>query len=673
MEKNYPSYYMPYQDNESEPSDTESETSEKNASGPDFPTFQRQLQYQKSEQQGVYEPLNAPILPTYYINNQTQSQTSLLALRSHDRDITSYPFPVNFSLKPPRIYKDISQIKCVQLIFPNILRGVLGEPMHVNSSITSAISTTKSQTNISTAISLYAGCVDQASATHSFSISENVIINGRNINNLVSIPPQESYNTEGLVSKLNQATNNTPPFNIISFQDFSNNFANTCSITSLFNEPGMYSYNSLCDSYTPNPTKNNIINNYYPNAYTSFISSSGPNTSTTLVAYYYPVLKEAVIHPRDREFIDFSGILTNSSELLSSVVHTFQGYDNNILFNLCSTNQSFLSTYRDKYTFKYNLINQYDWNYDCNKDRISLDVCKLHPSICNDVERQRQYWNSISATPYGALASTNSTIYGKYGTIIPNSFFNISTSLNCSATGPVTLNMNGGGNYHVFQQSSPFLSPDSSCITISNIVSGNYGSLPQSFINTLSLQMGFPMSTIPVYLQTSGGSPPFPRHDLFLQLNTEKAMNRMDVISEAEEKINSPETVINYLQQSTINNSQTLVNVPFSTINYSTSISHGETNAVLGKIMFSDKCCPCKTFSQSFVQNPVFFKPYLGKLDKINFNILLDDGLDPVSDFLPNFVKLENWRGVFQVEEQIPSVKLSHIPNVPLLERKQIT
>lgn len=694
MQKNYPSYYMPYKDEEPEETDSDdtgSETSLENTAGPDFPTFQRQLQFQQTESQGEYEPLNKPYLPVFYIKNQTYPQTSLLALRSNNRDTSTYPFPVYFSMKTPRVYKNISKIKCVQIIFPDITRGVLGESPHATSSIVDLLSTTTAKYNLSTTIGLYAGCVDQTSATHSFSINENVDISGQSVNNIVSIEHRDTYDTKGLINRLNEASNNTPPFNLISYTDFSNNFATTCSITSLFNQPGLYFYDSLCKSYKKSPTQDDIITTYYPSIYSTFDTYT---QNDLLVAYYYPPLREAVINPIHRQFIDISGsTLPNSDALLPAVVNTFQGYSNNILYNLCSTNRVFLDKYRDKYTFKYNLLNEYTWDYDCNRDRIKLNICKLHSTICADIDDASAFWNSEISTSHitinAAIFNTTSTIYGKYGNIIPNIYYDSSSvSLNCdSATGPITLNMYGGDNQHVFRQTSPFLPPNSTCINIANIIAGNYASLQQNFMNTLTLQMGFPLSTVSVSFQASAPCPPFPRHDLFLQLNTEKTMNRMDVIADDEKKVNSTDNVINYLQQSTINSLtvvppfttvdyslQTIVSVPFSTINYNTTISQGETNIVLGKLVFSDDYpYVCKTFSQTFIQNPVLFQPSLGKLDRISFNFLLDEGLVPIASILPSYAQIDNWRGVFQVDEQIPFVKPTHVPNVPLSERKPPT
>jgi hypothetical protein len=47
------------------------------------------------------------------------SRTSLLTIKSINRDIKTYPTPFNFQLKTPRIYKNVSKFQLVQITFPN--------------------------------------------------------------------------------------------------------------------------------------------------------------------------------------------------------------------------------------------------------------------------------------------------------------------------------------------------------------------------------------------------------------------------------------------------------------------------------------------------------------------------------------------------------------------------
>jgi hypothetical protein len=54
-----------------------------------------------------------------YLKNPKTTKTSLLSIKSSDRDATVYPSPFNFKLKLPRVYKNVVRFQFVQMTFPN--------------------------------------------------------------------------------------------------------------------------------------------------------------------------------------------------------------------------------------------------------------------------------------------------------------------------------------------------------------------------------------------------------------------------------------------------------------------------------------------------------------------------------------------------------------------------
>ena len=54
-----------------------------------------------------------------YLNPPKTTRTTLISVKSINRNIKSYPSPFNFQIKTPRIYKDVIKFQLVQLSFPN--------------------------------------------------------------------------------------------------------------------------------------------------------------------------------------------------------------------------------------------------------------------------------------------------------------------------------------------------------------------------------------------------------------------------------------------------------------------------------------------------------------------------------------------------------------------------
>jgi hypothetical protein len=97
-----------------------------------------------------------------------------------------------------------------------------------------------------------------------------------------------------------------------------------------------------------------------------------------------------------------------------------------------------------------------------------------------------------------------------------------------------------------------------------------------------------------------------------------------------------------------------------------TNETTGQTKLVLGKILMTGL-----TFlgvSQTIIQQPAVFTPPIGKLDKLEFNMLLDDGT-PLADVFPFNYDATNWDAVFQIDEEVATIdrtELTEKPTVPL-------
>lgn len=99
--------------------------------------------------------------------------------------------------------------------------------------------------------------------------------------------------------------NLTPPFTLVSYTDHRAKFHSTKTLGHLFNEPGRYFYHRTRKDFIVSPTKQDIHDTYYPDAYVHSVMI--PSDAETFVAYYYPVLKEAMMSEHDHAFLDLLG------------------------------------------------------------------------------------------------------------------------------------------------------------------------------------------------------------------------------------------------------------------------------------------------------------------------------------------------------------------------------
>ena len=140
MQYTPPAYYRPYRDDDEDEDDDDANSATSattgtttddeedpryaivKAAGPSFNTLSSQMDYERgSAAAGAsYEPAPASTFSNsvLYLNPTRKTQTSLFSIKSTNRDQSVYPTASHFSLKLPRVYKNVSQVQCVQISFP---------------------------------------------------------------------------------------------------------------------------------------------------------------------------------------------------------------------------------------------------------------------------------------------------------------------------------------------------------------------------------------------------------------------------------------------------------------------------------------------------------------------------------------------------------------------------
>jgi hypothetical protein len=109
-------------------------------------------------------------------------------------------------------------------------------------------------------------------------------------------------------------------------------------------------------------------------------------------------------------------------------------------------------------------------------------------------------------------------------------------------------------------------------------------------------------------------------YDYFLRINTEQSFNNMDIAMPENYKISNETT--------------------------------GQAKLMYAKILTAG--LGADETSQTCIQNPIIFPNALGKLDKLHFQIYLDDdSLTPMWRFYPFVLQINEWTATFQIDEEV--------------------
>jgi hypothetical protein len=111
------------------------------AAGPRFNTIKKEYEYGIGLNSALYEAPNEEtyINSVFYKSPKKNIQTSLFSIKSTNRDQSVYQTSANFSIKLPRIYKNVTQVRCVQLTFPFYQNAIMNPSSLTSSTVSPAL------------------------------------------------------------------------------------------------------------------------------------------------------------------------------------------------------------------------------------------------------------------------------------------------------------------------------------------------------------------------------------------------------------------------------------------------------------------------------------------------------------------------------------------------------
>jgi len=427
-----PAYYRPFVDEPADTeddSDTESDSDESSngfhdnsvrglddpryaivrAAGPSLDTPVQQLFYQSFKKPMGYDftassdAANNSLINYYPSSPPTQTvQTTLLSINSTNRDTNVYPLSTYFTLKTPRVYKNITQIQLVQINFPYFLNSFT-DLSSVNNQVAQYVA---AQSGFS-----FADCYACLGNTSSVSRSVVGSLRGGSFSEQGRVNPTApskelihtfqlasgTYDKSDLVNAMNQQFNTTPPFNLITYSEHRQLFQTTKQVDHLFNDPGSYYYCPVTRAFLSRANKGQVRKDYLPSAATV---TGIPTERETFVAYFFPVLRAALYTDYDAKFLDLSG--TSLDELQQRVLNSFEGLSSDYYYQVLYTNVSLLRQLRRVNTFEYAPINTYQWTYNPSSQSISVVHTDLHPTIQKDIQAasNRHFQQALQAQGY---------------------------------------------------------------------------------------------------------------------------------------------------------------------------------------------------------------------------------------------------------------------------------
>lgn len=342
------------------------------------------------------------ISTTRAFESAERTNTTLFMVNSRDRDLKIYKQPTFFTIRLPRVFKQVKKIHMTQLnllnSFFNFTAGQSNTNMYVYES-GRLVYDPKTQTDVSNAI--------------------NVII------------PDGTYTAADLVTALSNALNTTPLFASYSLGNFINYFQSTGDFSVLFNTPGQVVFNSLTKVYERNQTLANIVARYFQTSQTA--GQVSYSYDQCLVAYYYPVIKEMIIaQPLPVPFSTAGeAVPAGYTSWYDYIVFAFTGLNDPYITPIATdtANQAIFDAYRLQNTFTYSLVNQYNVSYNSIIGRLTIAAPSLNQSIASNLNVQ--YSNYLNAlvlsngfsdipsfqTAYNGAVNSNSALIAFYNFI----------------------------------------------------------------------------------------------------------------------------------------------------------------------------------------------------------------------------------------------------------------
>lgn len=379
--------------------------------GPNFNTSEQQLKYMEHAPGSAYDNSTniTSLKDLVYLNPPKTTQTSLFSVKSSNRDLKVYNSPFNFTIKTPRVYKNVTKFQLVQLSFPNNVNSVVNDGLFLSSFIFALLEGGIPSSCISTCINV----IECGSASATLALAEHGRLNDKGQQILVTAKvPNGIYSPQKLCSELNAQLNNTPPFNIISYNDFKNCFKATRDISCLFNEPGDHFHTPVTAERYTSHTKETIMNTYFSQKHID----THPIITDKIAfnAYYYPVLKEVLATSKALPFIN-TGPFT-FSQVVDMVLHKFEGLNSDNYSTLCHLNQGALDNYRRHRTHELNRLNKYHYSYDELQKKYICIHNSLNTSLLRDINGSHDRFlnheltlNNLNHNSFRILKSNHAT------------------------------------------------------------------------------------------------------------------------------------------------------------------------------------------------------------------------------------------------------------------------
>jgi len=200
-----------------------------------------------------------------------------------------------------------------------------------------------------------------------------------------------SYNISQLLTELQTQLNRTPIFYdfLNGFSDFFPLFSVNGDFSLNFNYPGDTFYDAVRKVFVSNPTKAQITSFYFQSQFANQLTYTIDNVR---VAYYYPVLKEAVLDPTTNlstwNLTYPPDPTLTQDDLVQYIVYSFTGLNDPVVLTLINQNIVNLDNYRLLHTFRYSLVNRYECLYNQTNNRVTIQTNSLNTSLVNLLNAQ---------------------------------------------------------------------------------------------------------------------------------------------------------------------------------------------------------------------------------------------------------------------------------------------
>jgi hypothetical protein len=383
------------------------------AAGPTFATVGQEQAYasQRLDQRVTYSSYSsakdpkadqtaaeASGAPKYgKVTSAAKDIQTVIMLQSRDRDKSVYPQPTSCQLFLPRIYKNIQSFSIAQINLTSAFFYFRQDKQNVNMLV-----------------------YEKDTFLYSTELTPTILTDesGNPIPlRLTRTLRDGSYNISQLLTEIQIQLNQTPLFYdfLNGFSDFLPLFQVNGDFSLNFNYPGDYYYDAVRKIYIQNPTRAQIVGFYFQS---QFANQFTYTIQEVRVAYYYPVLKEAILDPQTNlNLYNFSGTGLSVDDTIQYLLYSFSGISDPIASTVISNNITLLDTYRLTHTFRYYLVNKYTATVDPANNRVTIASPSLNTSLVNLLNTQyntylAQQLSKYGITPqqYNTLADNNTKI-----------------------------------------------------------------------------------------------------------------------------------------------------------------------------------------------------------------------------------------------------------------------